>query len=121
MLATTSATLRYVDDSEPGYSRRWRYERWHYFTPEGERVTANDEVERLNALAVPPAYENVWYCRHADGHLQATGRDARRRKQYRYHPDYRAQREADKFARTPAFGEALPDLRAQVEADLRRR
>jgi DNA topoisomerase-1 len=70
---------------------------------------------------VPPAYTDVWYCRWADGHLQATGRDDKGRKQYRYHVDYRAQQEADKFSRTAAFGTALPKIRAQVEADLRRR
>ena len=113
--------LRYVDDSEPGLTRRWRYKSWHYFQPEGHRVTQEDEIQRLNSLAVPPAYENVWYCRWPNGHLQATGRDARGRKQYRYHPQFREAQEADKFSRTAAFGDALPAMRKQVEADLRRR
>ncbi|MEO0500141.1 MAG: DNA topoisomerase IB [Pseudomonadota bacterium] len=120
-MASTSATLRYVDDSAPGIGRRWRYERWHYFRPDGECIKAAEEVERLNGLAVPPAYENVWYCLWPNGHLQATGRDARGRKQYRYHPEYRAQREADKFSRTVSFGEALPAMRERVAMDLRRR
>ena len=113
--------LRFVHDSDPGISRRWRYRTWHYFDPDGPRIRDKAEIERLNGLAVPPAYEQVWYCRYPNGHLQATGRDAKGRKQYRYHPDFRAAREADKFSRTAAFGEALTEMRRQVEADLRRR
>ncbi|MGB3723212.1 MAG: DNA topoisomerase IB [Pacificimonas sp.] len=120
MPAATTAKLQYVDDSRPGLSRRWRYKTWHYFRPDGDRVTEKPEIKRLNGLAVPPAYEDVWFCLMPNGHLQATGRDEKGRKQYRYHPDYRAQREADKFSRTAAFGEALPAIREQVEADLRR-
>ncbi len=120
MPATTTARLRYVDDSIPGLTRRWRYKTWHYFSPDGDRVKEEGEIRRLNSLAVPPAYRQVWYCPLPNGHLQATGRDDRGRKQYRYHPDYRAQREADKFSRTAAFGEALPAMRKQVESDLRR-
>lgn len=120
-MAASASDLRYVDDTEPGYSRRRRGKGWHYFAPDGERISQRDEIARLNALAVPPAYTDVWYCRWADGHLQATGRDDKGRKQYRYHADYRAQQEADKFSRTAAFGCALPEIRARVEADLRRR
>ena len=113
--------LKYVQDSEPGYTRRWRYKTWHYFRTDGERITEKSEIERLNGLAVPPAYKEVWYCRFPNGHLQATGRDDKGRKQYRYHPLFRAQQEADKFSRTADFGKALPAIREQVEADLRRR
>ena len=120
-MATLPRNLRYSDDSEPGISRRKRYGKWHYFQPEGERITCRDTIGRLNGLAVPPAYAGVWYCRHDNGHLQATGRDEKGRKQYRYHPEFRAAQEADKFSRTAAFGEALPEIRARVEADLRRR
>ncbi|MBV7256454.1 DNA topoisomerase IB [Pacificimonas sp. WHA3] len=121
MRAGFPSQLRYVDDAQPGISRRWRYKRWHYFDPHGERIARQRDINRLNGLAVPPAYENVWYCQWPDGHLQATGRDAKGRKQYRYHPEFRALREADKFSRTVEFGRALPVLREQVEADLRRR
>lgn len=76
------------------------------------------EIDRIRRLAIPPAYTQVWICPRADGHLQATGRDARGRKQYRYHPDWRIARDADKFGRMLAFGKALPKIRARVRQDL---
>ncbi len=78
--------LRYVDDSLPGVSRRKVRGGFHYFAPDGQRITAAEEIKRLNGLAVPPAYTDVWIRPDPRGHLQATGRDARGRKQYRYHP-----------------------------------
>jgi len=112
--------LRHSNDSEPGYTREKKGSAWAYFD-EGERVTDRAEIERLNALALPPAYTDAWYCKHPDGHIQATGKDARGRKQYRYHPDYRARQDASKYDGCREFGEALPKIRRRVEADLRRR
>jgi DNA topoisomerase-1 len=110
--------LRYVDDSRPGITRKRRGHYWQYFHPDGSRVTDRDEIDRLNAVGMPPAYERCWFCPDADGHIQAVGYDARGRKQYRYHPDFRAEREARKYERLAEFGRALPKLRARVEADL---
>jgi DNA topoisomerase-1 len=93
---------------------------WAYF--EGDtRVTDRDEIERLNAVGLPPAYQNAWFCKDANGHLQATGVDARGRKQYRYHADFRAKRESAKYEGLLEFGKALPKLRRRVEQDLKRR
>jgi DNA topoisomerase-1 len=109
--------LRYVDDTTPGITRRRLREKWAYFAPDGAKLGADDSA-RLNKLAVPPAYRDVWFCPDPRGHLQATGIDARGRKQYRYHPDFRADREAQKYAGCAGFGRALPKLRKRVECDL---
>ena len=85
---------------------------------DGKRIRKADELRRIRTLAIPPAYEEVWICPAPNGHLQATGRDARGRKQYRYHPDWRVARDADKFERMLEFGAALPRIRARVKADL---
>ena len=111
--------LRYVDDTLPGITRRRRGRYWQYFNADGSRVTDRDEIDRLNAIGMPPAYENCWFCPDADGHLQGVGFDAKGRKQYRYHPDFRAEQEARKYERLAAFGRALPKLRKRVEADLK--
>ena len=113
--------LRHSSDSEPGYTRKRHGRYWQYFDEKGERVTDRDEIERLNALALPPAYVDAWFCKDANGHVQATGKDARGRKQYRYHPDYRARRDASKYDGVREFGEALPRLRRRVEQDLKKR
>jgi DNA topoisomerase I len=113
--------LRHSSDDEPGYSRQRKGRSWAYFDEHGKRVTDRDEIERLNAVALPPAYTDAWFCKDPNGHLQATGRDDRGRKQYRYHPDYRAKRESSKFDGCLEFGQALPRLRSRVERDLRRR
>jgi len=110
--------LRYVDDSRPGITRKRRGRYWQYFHADGRRVTDREEIDRLNAVGMPPAYERCWFCPDANGHIQAVGFDARGRKQYRYHPGFRAEREARKYERLAAFGRALPGLRAKVEADL---
>jgi DNA topoisomerase I len=94
---------------------------WAYFDSEGKRVTDRDEIDRLNAIGLPPAYTNAWFCADPDGHLQATGVDARGRKQYRYHPQFREKRESAKFDGLLEFGKALPKLRRRVERDLKRR
>jgi DNA topoisomerase-1 len=115
------AVLRHSSDAEPGYSRKRMGRYWAYFDPDGKRVTDRDEIDRLNAIALPPAYTHAWFCRDPNGHLQATGIDARGRKQYRYHPDFRANAEASKFAGLADFGKALPRIRRQVDKDLRQR
>ena len=112
------AALCFADPSQPGIQRKLRRGRWQYFDMYGSRITDAGEVARLNRLAVPPAYVDVWYCCDPHGHLQAVGTDAKGRRQYRYHADFRAAREQDKYARLAAFGAALPRLRRRVEADL---
>lgn len=112
--------LRYCDDSNPGITRRKVRHGWGYWDADGNRITDRDEIDRLNAVGLPPAYVDAWYCPHANGHLQATGTDARGRKQYRYHPDFRAAQEAAKYDRCTIFGQRLPQLRARIEADLRK-
>jgi DNA topoisomerase-1 len=113
--------MRHSSDSEPGITRQRKGRAWAYFNPGGSRITDREEIERLNAVGLPPAYENAWFCTDPDGHLQATGIDARGRKQYRYHPDFSAKRSASKFDGLKEFGRKLPKLRRQVEKDLRRR
>lgn len=114
--------LRHSSDTEPGISRKRSGTRaWAYFDAAGKRITDRDEIDRLNAVALPPAYEDAWFCADANGHLQATGIDARGRKQYRYHPDYRAKRDSAKYEGLLEFGKALPRLRRRVEQDLKRR
>ncbi|PWK45760.1 MULTISPECIES: DNA topoisomerase IB [unclassified Pseudomonas] len=107
--------LHYVDDTQPGITRKLLRGKFSYFDPSAQRITDPDEIKRLNALAVPPAYTEVWICADPRGHLQATGRDARGRKQYRYHPRWREVRDADKYSRLRDFGRALPTLRKQLE------
>jgi DNA topoisomerase-1 len=111
--------LRYVDDSLPGITRKRRGRFWQYFHADGSRVTDRAEIDRLNAIGMPPAYERCWFCPDAAGHIQAVGYDAKARKQYRYHSDFRARQEARKYERLAAFGRALPRLRKKVEEDLR--
>ena len=108
--------LHYVDDTQPGITRRKLRGKFCYFEPSGQRIVDPEEIQRINALAVPPAYTDVWICTDPRGHLQATGRDARGRKQYRYHPRWREVRDTDKYARLRDFGLALPKLRKQLEA-----
>ncbi|WP_322030292.1 DNA topoisomerase IB [Paraburkholderia sp. J76] len=110
--------LRYVDDSRRGYTRERTGAAFVYFNTQGERIKDEAEICRINALAIPPAYTDVWICPDARGHLQATGRDARGRKQYRYHPRWRETRDATKYERMLAFGTALPGLRARLTRDL---
>ncbi|MFK2905796.1 DNA topoisomerase IB [Dyella ginsengisoli] len=115
-----AAGLVYVSDDQPGITRRRRGKGFSYRDASGRRIDDAAELKRIRALAIPPAYADVWICAHPRGHLQATGRDARRRKQYRYHADWRALRDADKFSRLLEFGAALPRLRRRVRADLAR-
>jgi DNA topoisomerase-1 len=112
--------LRHSNDSEPGYTRKRMGRYWAYFDGD-QRVTDRDTIDRLNAVALPPAYRDAWFCKDANGHLQATGVDDRGRKQYRYHADFRAKRESAKYEGLLEFGKALPKLRRRVEQDLKRR
>ncbi len=112
--------LCYVDDALPGITRRKIGRAWGYFGPDGKRITDRDEIDRLNAVALPPAYVDAWFCPSPHGHIQATAYDDKGRKQYRYHPDFRARKESEKYDRCGDFGRALPLIRARVESDLRR-
>lgn len=113
--------LRHSSDTEPGITRKRIGRYWAYFAPDGERITDRDEIDRLNSIGLPPAYDQAWLCTDPNGHLQATGVDARGRKQYRYHPEFRAKRETAKYDGLLEFGKALPRLRRRVEQDLKRR
>ena len=122
-LAAQAATagLVYVSDNEPGIRRLRRGRGFRYIGPDKKALTDKTELERIARLGIPPAYTNVWICLHPHGHLQATGLDARKRKQYCYHPDWRLVRDDIKFDRMVEFGEALPQLRRYLERDLRKR
>lgn len=110
--------LTYVDTATAGITRRRRGAHWHYFAPDRTRITDAAEIARLNRLGVPPAYRRVWFSPDPMGHLQAVGVDAKGRRQYRYHEDFRARRDAEKYDRCGAFGAALPKLRAMVARDI---
>ncbi len=119
--AAREAGLRYVDDSKPGLRRKRNGKGFRYLDAKGAAVRDADEIARLKSLAIPPAYTDVWICPHPNGHIQATGRDEKGRKQYRYHPRFREAREASKFHRIMAFAEALPGLRERIDADMGQR
>ena len=113
-----SAGLVYVSDAEPGIRRRRKGKRFSYVTPNNRPITDETELKRIASIAIPPAYEDVWICPNPRGHIQATGRDARRRKQYRYHPQWTTVRDSAKFDRMIEFGEGLPTLRRRLRRDL---
>lgn len=113
--------LRWCNDDRPGISRRRSGKGFRYVDATGATVTDAKTLDRIRALAIPPAWTEVWICPLMRGHIQATGRDARGRKQYRYHPDWSRHAAETKFERLPAFARALPKLHARVEADLNRR
>jgi DNA topoisomerase-1 len=115
------AGLRYVTDEDPGITRRRAGKGFVYRDAKGRRITDAGELARLRRLAIPPAWTCVWIAPDPQGHLQATGRDARGRKQHRYHPDWHAARDEVKFNRMQEFGRALPRIREQVEKDMRRK
>jgi len=115
------ARIVYSDDSEPGITRRKMRHGWGYWDAQGKRITDRDEIDRLNAIGLPPAYTDAWFCPDPDGHIQAIGWDEKGRKQYRYHPDFREAREAEKYELCAEFGRRLPRLRRRVETDLRHR
>ena len=116
--AARAAKLHYVQDDRPGIRREPVEGGFRYRTPKGEEVTDPDEIGRINKLAVPPAYTDVWICADPNGHLQASGRDARGRKQYRYHPRWREIRDEAKYGKMLIFGTQLPRIREQVDHDL---
>ena len=113
--------LRRADCSDPGFTRRRRGKGFEYLRPDGTRLRDRKALERIRELAIPPAWRDVWICDDALGHIQATGIDARGRKQYRYHDKWRERRDREKFESMVEFGRALPKLRKQVDRDLGRR
>jgi DNA topoisomerase-1 len=115
-----AAHLRYVTDRLPGIRRTAGPDGFDYRAPDGSRVTDKATRERIRKLAIPPAYRDVWISPDPNGHLQAVGRDARGRKQYRYHPRWRAIRDQAKYGKMLAFGKVLPEIRERVAADLRK-
>ena len=114
------AGLHYVSDKGPGIRRRMGTLGFEYYRVDGRRIRNQPELKRIAKLAVPPAWKDVWICPDPRGHLQATGRDARGRKQYRYHTEWRATRDETKYDRMPAFAAALPKIRARTTTDLAR-
>ena len=112
------AGLKYVTDGVDGISRQRAGKGWSFIGSDGVRISDPDERRRIKSLAIPPSWTDVWICPHPKGHIQATGRDARGRKQYRYHPRYREERDKSKFRRLMEMSEVLPAIREQVERDL---
>src|SRR6476646_7257604 len=110
--------LRRSDCHGDGLTRRRAGKGFTYHRADGTRVTDPDVVDRIRALAIPPAWDDVWICPHANGHIQALGTDARGRRQYRYHDTWRMRRDAEKFDRMQSFGKALPRVRAVCEREL---
>ena len=119
--AAKKAGLRYVNPDDRGITRTRSGRAFSYHGPTGKRIVNPATLGRIKRLAVPPAWTEVWICPRDDGHIQAHGRDARGRKQYRYHPDWRATRDETKYERTLEFGRALPRIRRRVARDLKRR
>jgi DNA topoisomerase-1 len=116
--AARSAGLRYVTDASPGIQRKRSGKHFRYIDLDGKPIRDPEVLQRIKSLAIPPAWTNVWICASTKGHIQATGRDAKGRKQYRYHPRWRQVRDATKYEHLIAFGEALPKVRERVSHDL---
>lgn len=112
------AGLRYVNDEQPGYSRKRKGDSFQYFGTDGKLIRDETRLLRIRRLAIPPAYSDVWICPSPNGHIQATGRDDRRRKQYRYHERWRTERDENKYDRMLVFGDALPKIRKRLRHDL---
>ena len=117
--AAEEAGLRYITDDRPGYTRKRKGDDFDYFDTEGKPITDEQRLLRIKRLAIPPAWTEVWICPSANCHIQATGRDARRRKQYLYHERWREVRDENKYDRMIAFGKALPKIRRRVAHDLK--
>ena len=111
--------LRYVSDTNPGYRRKRTGTSFTYYDKDGKRIADKAIVRRIKSIGIPPAYVSVWICPSPNGHIQATGLDARGRKQYRYHPKWRELRDQDKYAHVMQFAAALPALRASVASDMK--
>ena len=120
-LHAEEAGLRYITDDGPGVRRRRAGKGFSYIGPDGERITGADRIAWFKSLAIPPAWTDVWISPIKRGHIQATGRDARGRKQYRYHPRWREVRDEAKYERSIEFARALPKIRRRTDRDLRRR
>jgi DNA topoisomerase I len=116
--AAEEAGLRYVSDNQPGYTRKANGQHFEYFDTDREPIRDEQRLLRISRLAIPPAWSDVWICPSPNGHIQATGRDARGRKQYGYHERWREVRNEDKYDRTISFGKALPKIRKRVKKDL---
>ena len=116
-----AASLVYVSGAEPGIRRVKRGRGFAYLNPDGSAVTDEAALARIRSLAIPPAYTDVWICRDPCGHMQATGRDQKGRKQYRYHKDWHGEQDASKFQRLVAFGRSLPALRTRIASDMQLR
>jgi len=119
--AAEEAGLRYVSDERPGYTRKKKGDDFEYFDLEGKPIRDEQRLLRIKRLAIPPAWTDVWICPAANGHIQATGRDARRRKQYLYHERWREVRDENKYGRMLGFAQHLPKIRKRVRHDLRLR
>jgi len=113
--------LVHTSDLDPGFRRKKAGKGFIYFDPDGKRVVDAAQLARFRSLVIPPAYQSVWICVPENGHLQATGRDARSRKQYRYHPEWRLSRDDRKFSHLLSFAEALPGIRNRLAELLRSR
>ena len=116
--AARAASLQHITDEKPGISRKPKGDGFSYVDAHGKTVRGADTLMRIKSLAIPPAWTDVWISANANGHLQATGRDARNRKQYRYHPQWRSVRDETKYGRAILFGESLGSIRKQVNKDL---
>ena len=117
--AAEQAGLQYVSDDRPGYARRAKNGEFEYLDTQGKTIRDEQRLLRIKRLAIPPAWTDVWICPSPTGHIQATGRDARRRKQYRYHERWRELRDENKFGRLADFANALPKIRRRVTRDMR--
>jgi len=115
-----AAGLNYVHDTDPGIRRRRAGKGWSFIGPDGKAIRDKETIARIRSLAIPPAYKDVWICADPRGHIQATGRDEKGRKQYRYHADWATWRAGHKYGRMAAFGAALPKLRERVDRDLKK-
>ena len=117
--AAEEAGLQYVNDDRPGYNRKAKGKNFDYLDTEGKTIRDEQRLLRIKRLAIPPAWTDVWICPSPNGHIQATGRDARGRKQYRYHERWREVRDENKFDRLAQFAKALPNIRRRVARDLK--
>src|SRR5438477_63957 len=118
VIVAKTAGLRYVSDASPGIRRKRAGKNFSYIGLDGKPIHDQEELKRIRSLGIPPAWTNVWICPRPNGHIQATGRDAKGRKQYRYHPRWREVRDETKYSRMIAFGETLPKIRERVAKDL---
>src|SRR3954471_17881104 len=118
LAAAKEAGLRYVSDQRPGYRRKSKGKHFEYFDTDEKPIRDEQRLLRIKRLAIPPAWTDVWICPSPNGHIQATGRDARRRKQYRYHERWREVRDENKYEKMVLFGQALSKIRKRLQEDL---